>query len=394
MKETLYIHAGLSKTGTTALQQFLARNRDSLAELGYYVPVSGLRRAQHYFLQAALRARKESYLDYTHWQDLRDELGPRSEPNVILTSEGFSDVDNVNALRDLARAIAKRVHVVWYFRRQDEWLRSKYKTWVKDQRRFNGSLSLYLQHEMHRLRDACDYLARARRWTRVFGSKNLSLRPYRHAVNAGGVVRDFLQLIGIAAPEQKSLVDLEMKIHVSAPDVATDLIARLNNLPALPSLQWRISREIQRLSIEHGIGIGRSVESCSFTAAELDMVRGDLCANNAEFVSTFMKSDGAELLEFPDAGAGAVATYGDEERIRDQERLVDLLASALRDHVRAMIGRAGCRVAGEVALPTTELELVKNANARLELELQWLRLAVNEEQVEKAVLGRSRGLPG
>jgi len=93
-KPHLVLHVGPHKTGTTAIQEFCAANRDALAEAGYWYPSASRFHIQHIALPAAYLKEHPfipaSFLDRDPAEvidSIRDEVPPGFR--VILSSEVF-----------------------------------------------------------------------------------------------------------------------------------------------------------------------------------------------------------------------------------------------------------------------------------------------------------------
>jgi len=87
------VHAGTHKTGTTAIQRFLAGNRERLARAGLYYPVTGLLSAQlpgHH--NAAFEVTGDPRFDRAGGtlDDVLDELARVRPANACISSEGFA----------------------------------------------------------------------------------------------------------------------------------------------------------------------------------------------------------------------------------------------------------------------------------------------------------------
>lgn len=117
----IVVHAGIHRTGSTSLQQFLAANREALARRGIGYPGMDV---HHQALAWSLK-RGDA--------DVRDvEALMATQPDMdmtILSGEDFSIHKDLNWLRDLAGR--HEVEAVFYLRRQDHWIMSWYNQHVK-----------------------------------------------------------------------------------------------------------------------------------------------------------------------------------------------------------------------------------------------------------------------
>lgn len=99
-QNTLYVHVGIPKTGTSAIQRVLANNRHQLAGFGYIYPGTG---ENHWPLVEGLRD-KEHILTNGMVQktlaEIRDWDG-----DAILSCEGFSDMGSAKMPAHLTEAL-------------------------------------------------------------------------------------------------------------------------------------------------------------------------------------------------------------------------------------------------------------------------------------------------
>lgn len=128
--QKLIIHAGLHKTGTSAIQAFLSDNRKWLLDRGFYYPETDPFEAHHRFA-AALKSStsEEEAMSHVakvlqHYKNL--SLGK----NVILSSEMFSEGVRPMCLLP-AEKFFHSVEIVFYVRTQAELIESAYNQQVK-----------------------------------------------------------------------------------------------------------------------------------------------------------------------------------------------------------------------------------------------------------------------
>lgn len=212
MHKRIHLHIGTHKTGTTALQQTLAENRELLAQEGFLYPRTGW----HQFAQHLLAFEKKGKVNTGMnaemegvWEALRAEVENFSGTDVIISSEEFSTLADPSALR--AELADYPVSVYIYLRRQDAIFESIYNQQTKDwlSPRVESLEECLAAPEM--IYPLFDYYALLTRWADIFGMDNLVVRNYsqlRHQKIS--TVNDFFPLLGIdpeslATPAQPML---------------------------------------------------------------------------------------------------------------------------------------------------------------------------------------------
>jgi hypothetical protein len=209
----LYLHIGTEKTGTTAIQRFMADNRARLRDAGVLYPetlgdgsqkaltVLGQDKDVSRSLWRLVGISSAAELD-TLENNVRAglELEMRAGfSKIVLSSEHCSsrlrEESEVGRLRDFLEPIFDRIRIVVYLRRQDDFLLSSYSTSVKTGH--THLLSLPGPKGMHR---RYDFDALLSRWAKSFGRENIICRKYERASLVGGdILDDFMDATGIDA---------------------------------------------------------------------------------------------------------------------------------------------------------------------------------------------------
>lgn len=121
------LHIGVWKTGSSAIQTFLAENAGALAREGVVVPRFSRRRLGHNAIVAALKAGDRETVERLV-ASLRRDARRAADPVVVLTSEHYWPLKGAQLERLAAalRGIGARVDVLAYVRPQEEMWRSLY----------------------------------------------------------------------------------------------------------------------------------------------------------------------------------------------------------------------------------------------------------------------------
>lgn len=183
MAETVFVHIGLHKTGSTAIQKFLTANARRLRRNGILYPRTGQVRIAHHQIAWSMRNNAR-----VPWADLRAELA--ESDTAVLSSEEFESVRSPEAWERLRDNLPGDVKIVCYLRRQDELLESHY-----NQHRKTGGLDSPAAFK-RRVLYQMDYLARLQPFADAFGVENIIVRPYDKTRMPNGLFADFLSAIG------------------------------------------------------------------------------------------------------------------------------------------------------------------------------------------------------
>lgn len=202
--KTLYLHIGRGKTGTTAQQAYLGRNRDALLAAGIDYLLAGDRGrgvGHQEFAKSFITDPPGTMIP------ARDPAGIRAEtaaeirastaPALLLSSENFPLAD-LDALADwiAALGVELQVRVIFLVRSQDELAESEYNQMVKLMRE-TRSPAAYAD-----ALEGADYAAECAAWAARFGAENIQARVYDGA--AGDAVARFIDCLparDLPAPE-------------------------------------------------------------------------------------------------------------------------------------------------------------------------------------------------
>ena len=206
----MVLHVGMGKTGTSSIQAWFHRNRRRLIRHGVLFPESPGKR-RHARLSSAIRSDDAprphdrrgieeppaSQLRPVVLEELVDEIRSARPSRLLLSDEGLCGAPDeaLANLRQLLDGVAESVRVVYYLRRQDEHLCSRYQQAVK----WNG-LTARLAERADRMEHGAlyDYRARLDAWQRVFRPDELVVRRFERADFVGGtLLQDFLDAAGL-----------------------------------------------------------------------------------------------------------------------------------------------------------------------------------------------------
>jgi hypothetical protein len=242
------LHIGTPKTGSTALEKFLAGNCDVLARLGWEYPDVSLRGFGHHDLAFLVSG------GYPEWalpqerpfDELLHELkiSVADKSRIILSSENFYLLPNpqgVARMLEQAGFPPRTVKVVVYIRRQDDAHVSWYNQVVKAQG-YTGTIFECISQNC----GMWDYEKYLHAWCKVFGRDNLIVRPYQASdLEADDIRYDFLRIAGLS-PE-----GFEWPEETTNTRINRDILEfqrMVNHLPLLPIEKRRFRKELMALT--------------------------------------------------------------------------------------------------------------------------------------------------
>lgn len=221
-KDTLYLHVGWSKTGTSAVQsQIQAQHADFLSK-GILYPQS-LQWPDHSHHPFALSfqgsgAYQSDMSPADALEKLRLEMEGSPAPSVLLSSELSPMYFNNPRFRHFVAEHFETVKVLFTVRPQSELLLSLYNQLVKDPNiRYDASLFTLAMRNIGWL----NYLNHIRQWEKYVGEENLSVLPYSRLV-----VQDFLQAFDIDYRQEASQADESAIINPSLPTRCLPLVQK------------------------------------------------------------------------------------------------------------------------------------------------------------------------
>jgi len=210
------LHIGMTKAGSTALQNNLEEQYEALVEQGILFPRSVFSRKDkkdqartsgHLDMLQALR--QDSDLDA-----LSDEIGSNDPHLIILSAENFFHNTNQLDLELLKAAFAKaNLRVLAILRHQADWIRSRYlESVTKGFYRETRNFSKYVHSQI--TDNTLNYAARLNLFDKVLAPDKITVWDYGQSLKADGLIARFHALAGIEGLSTASKSD---KGNVSKP---------------------------------------------------------------------------------------------------------------------------------------------------------------------------------
>jgi hypothetical protein len=232
MKKNLYLHIGLPKTGTSAIQKFLVDNYEKLKnEYNLYYPDFGRWvDGSHHEIAFALspnpyKTMKGHNEQLAYLKELEQKIINSKCSNILLSSECFHLYNNDNFINQFAKHY--NVKIICYLRRQDAFLESIYKQEVQDiVFKENRSFQQYKDAKKERLY----YFAFLKRWEKLTSPDNIIIKNFdtQQFVNQN-IIDDFLSIFSIENDEQKFILTKE-KVNVGFSRNVTEYKLLLNSI--------------------------------------------------------------------------------------------------------------------------------------------------------------------
>lgn len=225
-KPRVILHIGGAKCGSSAIQAYLSLNADALASRGVGVPgvrldfVSPLTGEQIWFFEDAMATGDVSGIQIAV-RHLVDEACARGLSDVIISAENLCNHPALAAgFAEVLSGVETRV--VFYVRRQDDFLISSWQQW--NLKRFDA-IEMFLKQRVGK--DAC-WLRMITPWAEAFGDDRIVVRPFvRDLLRNRDVVADFFAVIGIS---QDDLAPLSKNANPSFDEALARLAHRVRDV--------------------------------------------------------------------------------------------------------------------------------------------------------------------
>ena len=259
---TLYLHIGMPKTGTKAIQLFCVANKTALERQGYCYPLFRwkYKKANRLHNGIFLQQKQSNNLLWRMYMDYVIRLLTKY-PNVILSDEELWRLTKLypSIILDSLKAEAVRhsfdLKVIVYLRRQDQWLNSQWAQYIRENNPVirNQSFSDFLSWADEYW--SLDYYEQLKKIADIVGKKNLIVRVYdRIEFIEGDVVQDFLAILGISMDD--NFIIAEENPNASQIDNILEIRRIINSLPDLSDKfreqLYSIARNCSRLEAEAG----------------------------------------------------------------------------------------------------------------------------------------------
>jgi len=255
----LILHIGISKTGTTAIQNFLYKNKEKLLEQGILYPSTGLFKspnvAAHYniawsiFKHVGVDVNKIPTFEQI-LKNLEKELREYKPLKVIISSESFMHFrrPHIKTLAEGLKDLFQKMKVVVYLRRQDRWIESSYAQVLK-----TGEVKLLpfktsIKHSLWNLKWLLNYDEFLDRWSEFFENQGQLLpRIYeKSALKDNDIVVDFISLVDNSI--EITNFDTQINTNPSLIPISVFTLLKLNEEYDLPQVLYhKVSKYLLNL---------------------------------------------------------------------------------------------------------------------------------------------------
>ncbi|NNF02192.1 MAG: hypothetical protein HKN22_05870 [Bacteroidia bacterium] len=196
----LFLHVGLHKTGTSALQFHFMNNENALANAGLLYPKTGRDTwgGHHLFFNCIKKQEYAHYKTESSFNDYIEELNKESKnfKKVLLSSELLSEEIELEQLTDLKKSFRK-IKIIAFIRRQDRYLESSYSSFIRGGYVF--TFKNYLKGRLVQYKDQLD------KWANIFGKENIEVHQYdKENFENRSIFTYFLDLLDVEISEIKS----------------------------------------------------------------------------------------------------------------------------------------------------------------------------------------------
>jgi len=250
MTNIVYLHIGMPKTGTSALQVFFAANQESLKQSGVWYPTSAnLQAAKSGAVTSGNATGIARFLnpDNPHPEDpqealerFQDELKQNS--GTILYSSEFlhnASPERLQQLKSVATSLGHEIRIVVFLRHQIDIAFAQYSQGVKRHALSTSSESILD-------RPGVNYLEILNRFSAIFGDRNIIARDYAHFVESPySLMVEFLSILGLAPGNQFQFPKLAVNPSLSRHEL--EMLRGLNELTRDPAVCTLVSSVLMGL---------------------------------------------------------------------------------------------------------------------------------------------------
>ena len=246
---TLFIHIGAPKTGTTAIQDFLLRNREHLRRHGVLYPMAGLFKSAHHTIGAAVfPGRSHRLVGVSRDEALRSSVAnvrseiEQSKPHtVILSSEYLWGRLSREDVRSLLEPFSDcTIKIIAYLRRQDLLAQSLYVQAVKGG--LADAFPVWLERVADGERAGFDFHRVLSCWTTSGIPAEIVVRVYEKAQLKQDICTDFL---GTVCPQGIAVPQVSAHVANPGPDQATvELLRLVSRGISDPEIGTRVRKQI------------------------------------------------------------------------------------------------------------------------------------------------------
>jgi hypothetical protein len=352
-KTSLVLHIGMPKTGTTAIQEFLAHNRKKLIQQKVLYPECGVPVNQH---TALVKSMVSPLFDWVHFNEAIDQFDARyyvvdilaqCESNgcnqVILSSEylwaspamqagpdyHLPSQENFDCIRRVVRvchdifSIFAKTKIVVYLRRQDAWFDSFFNQQLKDGFALPSAAELLSDIKIY-----LQYHANLAIWAEYFGKDNIFVRDYGNLLN-GDIVTDFCKVSSIKTQSLSQPKITQGLVNAKLSRKSAALLQQAIHMKLDTELQALLRQVIQGLSPDLTSSDHRreyTIFDPDFYSSVLALYNEDNKKLSEDYINLNLKS-GSEI--------SAISQDEDNNLSSKKNKTEDLIAALLKEIEKA-----------------------------------------------------------
>jgi hypothetical protein len=235
-----YIHIGIHKTGSTAIQHFLHHNHDALLNHGILYPKVGLHGTGHHEIAwAAMRGDTASCNGFM--REIAQQALHCNASKIVLSSEEFEFIKKPDKLKAL---FPEGSRIIIYLRRPDTYLESEYNQHVKVYSiRFQGDIFRF--YFFYNFIKRLNYVRLINTWKESFGDNAIKIISYDKIRMEDALFSSFMEAIDESILDDYFL-PTEEESNIRLPNLGIYYLARMNSYQLTAEQHGAAIQAIQR----------------------------------------------------------------------------------------------------------------------------------------------------